>query len=131
MNILDALLTKSIPTTLRGRVRHTGGAFPDDMEVEDGYPSDAAVEAIGLVAFDDVDRWMRDMFPAALRSLPCVTVDVAEVDGKCEIQVSTGGWSGVESVVWEVLEHPIMRMSLATKHRGGHYVFLVPLATRA
>lgn len=127
MTLLDALLTRSIPASLHGRVRRTEGTFPDDMEVDDGYPSDAAVEAIGRVAIADVRRWMHDIFPLALRSIPYAHVEVTDGTGEREIKVSTGGWSGVESVIWEVLAHPIMRMFLDTEHRGGHYVFRVPL----
>jgi hypothetical protein len=126
MSLLDALLTNAIPESLRGRVRTTAGAFPEDLEVEDGYPSDAAVEAIGMVSIADADRWMRDVFPFALASLPYAHVGFTDEGGYRTITVSTGGWSGVESVVYEVLDHPIMRLRLRTQERGGHYVFAVP-----
>jgi hypothetical protein len=126
-DILDALLTRSVPTSLRGRVRSTNGAYPDDMEVEDGYPSDAAVEAIGMVAIADAARWMRDVFPLALGSIPYALVECEDEEDDRVIHVSTGGWSGVEAVVWAVLDHPIMRLYRSSEQRGGHYVFRVPL----
>ncbi len=114
----------------QGRIRGGIGAFPEDLEIDDGYPSDARVEEIGLVCVLDARRWLRDVMPSAINALPC---GHAEVEPSTEygqpsvrITVTTGGWSGVESVVYAVLDHPIMRRCLVERRRGGLYVFEVP-----
>ena len=77
------------------------------------------------------------MFPHAVNSLPCGRATVEMIpdpltDGQLvEITVVTGGWSGVESIVWEVLDHFVMRRRLAAEYRGGKYVFHVPEGKQA
>lgn len=128
MNLLDSLLTHRIPRTLRGQVRFKNGTWPDDLEVDaNGYPSDAAVEAISMVAVADARRWLLEVFPDALRATGYAKVSVVDSETERRIEFSTGGWSGAEAIAWAVLEHPVMRLYRSSEFRGGHYVFKVPL----
>jgi hypothetical protein len=129
MTLLDALLTRSVPDSLKSLVpRMTGGTFPESFSVdENGDPDDEIVDEIAMVAVDDAERWLRDAFPAAMQAIPYARVSVQDADGMRQISLSTGGWSGCESVIWAVLEHSVMRRCLRTEMRGGHYVFVVPL----
>jgi hypothetical protein len=120
---------RCLASLCRGRVRIDHGAFPDDLEIEDGYPSDARVDEIGCVSIRDARRWLRDVMPAAINALPCGGAEVVPfVDdyGKPSLRITvvTGGWSGVETIVYAVLDHPIMRTYLRGEKRGL-YVFEV------
>lgn len=126
-DLLNAMLTRSVPRSLNGSVRDKDGAWPDDMEIEDGYPSNAAVEAIGMVAVADARRWLLEVFPDALRATGYAKVSVVDSETERRIEFSTGGWSGSEAIAWAVLEHPVMRLYRSSEFRGGHYVFKVPL----
>lgn len=126
VSLLDALLIGAVPTSLQGQCRDKDGTWPDDLNIADDYPSDEAVEAISMVSVADAHRWMYDVFAYALRSIPYARVSVNDDGNERRIEVSTGGWSGVESVIYAALEHPIMRMYKLSERRGGHYVFLVP-----
>ncbi len=130
-NLLNSLLTRSIPRSLRGKVHIDRGTFPTDLEVDDGYPNEDRVAEIAMVSIRRSDEWLRNVFPVEMECLPCASVsveDFAEWTGESvkRISVSTGGWSGCESVIGAVLDHPIMRMRLDYERRGGHFVFLVP-----
>lgn len=132
MTLLDCLLTRTIPSSLRGHVHVDRGAFPDDLEVDDGYPNDDRVAEIAMVSIRRADEWLRDVLPSAILSLPCGHAEVEDAVERWSdrpvkrISISTGGWSGCESIIYAVLEHPVMRRRLVTEHRGGHYVFVVP-----
>jgi hypothetical protein len=124
------LVRRSLASICRGRIRHEHGAFPDDMEIEDGYPSDDRVDEIGCVSMRDAARWLRDVLPHAVNALPCGRAEVEPFDDRgrsmLRITVITGGWSGVESIIYAVLDHTIMRQYVAEQHRGGLYVLEVP-----
>jgi hypothetical protein len=124
---------RCLASLCRGRIRMDHGAFPEDMEIEDGYPSDARVDEIGCVSIRDARRWLRDVMPDAINSLPCGRAEVEPfVDdyGKPSVRITvvTGGWSGVESIIDAVLDHCIMRMCLRETKSGGLYVFEVRAA---
>lgn len=130
--LLNSLLIRTVPYSLQSRYpRISNGTYPVDLEIDDGYPSEAAVETIAMVSFRDARRWLRDMFPKLVAELPCASVVVTDVEDwdrpAKQIAFSTGGWSGCESVIGAVLDHPIMRRHLAQENRGGHYVFILPL----
>jgi hypothetical protein len=121
----------ALSSLCRGRIRMDHGAFPDDMEIDDGYPNDARVDEIGCVSIKDARRWMRDVLPNAINALPCGRAEVEPfVDdfGKPSLRITvvTGGWSGVESIVDAVLDHFVMRMCLRETKIGGLYVFEIP-----
>jgi hypothetical protein len=122
---------RCLASLCRGRVRVGHGAFPDDLEIEDGYPSDARVGEIGCVSIRDARRWLRDVMPAAINALPCGGAEVepsVDAFGKASLRITvvTGGWSGVETIIDAVLDHFVMRMCLRETKSGGRYVFEVP-----
>lgn len=117
----------------QGRIRLDHGSFPTDMEIDDGYPEDARVDEIACVSIRDARRWLREVFPHVVNELPCGCAEIEPfVDDfdrpSLRITVATGGWSGVESVVYAVLDHAIMRQYLDAQCSGGKYVFAVPEA---
>jgi hypothetical protein len=121
---------RCLASLCRGRIRLDHGAYPEDLEIEDGYPSDARVDEIGCVSIRDARRWLREVMPVAINSLPCGHAEVEPfVDdfGKPSLRITvvTGGWSGVESIIDAVLEHFVMRLCLEEQRRGGLYVFEV------
>ena len=121
----------SLGKLLRGSPRAKHGAFPDDLEIEDGYPSDDRVDEIACVSFHDADRWLREILPASINALPCGRADTEEFTDRGQrmvrITAVTGGWSGCESIIYAVLDHPVMRMRVSEQHRGGLYVLKVPV----
>lgn len=122
----------ALATFCRGRIRTDRGAFPLDMEIDDGYPSDAKVDEIACVSIRDARRWLRDVMPEAINALPCGGAEVEPFVsdfGRRELRITvhTGGWSGVESIVYAVLDHMIMRQYLTEQRRGGRYVFEIPV----
>lgn len=130
--LLDALLTRQTPESLRSRLARTReGTYPTTLDVEDGYPSEERVEEIRMVAAVDARRWLHDEFPFLWGSLPCGSVEVREakdiVDRPARrIRVATGGWSGCEDVIYAVLGHFMMATYCKERHSGGAYVFVVP-----
>jgi hypothetical protein len=124
------VVRRSLASLCRGRIRVTHGAFPEDLEIEDGYPSDARVDEIGCVSIRDAVRWLRDVLPHAINALPCGRATVEPFDDRgrsmLRITVITGGWSGVESIVYAVLDHTVMRQFVTEQHCGGLYVLEVP-----
>jgi hypothetical protein len=125
--LVKHLLVGSIPENIRCRwPRPTGGTFPEDFKVnKDGYPDDSTLEEIAMVAVDDSERWLRDVFPSAVMAIPYAKVDVEDVGDERRINFWTGGWSGCESVIGAILDNPVMRLYLMTESRGGRYVFVV------
>lgn len=126
-----AVVRRALASLCRGRTRIDHGAFPDDLEIEDGYPSDARVDEIACVSIRDAERWVRDVLPDAINALPCGRAEVEPVvddrgRAMLRITVITGGWSGCESIIYAVLEHHVMRMYVLEQHRGGMYVLDVP-----
>jgi hypothetical protein len=126
------IVRRTLASICRGRIRLEHGAFPDDMEIEDGYPSDDRVDEIACVSIRDAVRWLRDVLPHAVNALPCGRATVEPFDDRgrsmLRITVITGGWSGVESIVYAVLDHLIMRQFVAEQHRGGLYILEVPVS---
>lgn len=112
--------------------RLVGGADVGHVGDRHGYPSDARVDEIGCVSFRDARRWLRDVLPHAINALPCGGAEVEafpDVRGRAMLRITvvTGGWSGVESIIYAVLDHPIMRGYVTERHRGGLYVLELPV----
>lgn len=130
-DLLDSLLLGGrLPTSVRGstlpRVRE--GAFPTELEVDQhGYPSDAKVEEISLVAGVRCREWLHDVLPEVWKTIGCYgTVQVKDGTEDREIYLATGGWSGCESVIHAVLGNLFMRNYCTTRSAGGGYTFIVP-----
>ena len=61
---------RCLASLCRGRIRMDHGAYPEDMEIEDGYPSDARVEEIarllaGARVSETTRRQARELLRAA------------------------------------------------------------------
>lgn len=133
-DLLNALLARRLPRSLEGtslpRVRE--GAFPTDFDVStEGYPSDEAIEQIGLIAGVDAARWMRDVFPPLFDDMPYSLLETESehtaLGDALRIKCSCRGWSGNESIIGAILSNFWLRQYLETERAGGHYVFVVPL----
>lgn len=129
MELLDALLTGGIPSSILGnplpRVRN--GAYPTDLDVDaDGYPDDDRIDEVAMVAMMDARRWLHDELPHLWDSIRRGRVSTRETFGGKEIHVYTGGWSGCESLINAVLKHIMMARYCKEQTRGGGYTFVVP-----
>ena len=106
------------------------------FEVKDGYPTEESLERLCACNKWDQDFWARFLvfdYPG-IRAQMCggesyVSVtpyfSVKTVEG-VEIDTSTAGWSGVEDIL-SIVEETVASAFLRSWHRGGHYVFRVPL----
>jgi hypothetical protein len=105
----------------------------EDYLDEDGYPTDAALERIKTWPIET--RFSTTALIDFVRSLwhnnewGWREVDAADVLGKDvrRYYVSTGGWSGNESLIraWQANEWG-WHFSWMQTRRGGHYIFEVP-----
>lgn len=113
------------------RVRN--GAFPIDLEMDYGYPSETRVREIELVAAVDAERWIRDALPGIWRAIPCTfleegaTTDILDRPA-VQIRLATGGWSGAEYVIHAVLRNRWLAAYCRERRSGGGYTFVVRAA---
>jgi hypothetical protein len=99
-------------------------AEDEDWLDEDDYPTDAACNHIKGWPLDDVKGLLE--FICSLWRYPDYA-KVAEVEDYTEFRLSTGGWSGNESLLGALREHPIAwPFAWFSSQRGGHHVFKVP-----
>ena len=102
---------------------------------EDGYPTDAALDAIKLWHFSDSKGWFKfieglwwhssmlwkeDDVPHDLRSFKGYEDKMVH-----RYWISTGGWSGNESIIRAMQEnnHMLWTLTWVQSRRGGHYIF--------
>lgn len=93
----------------------------------DGYPTAKTLKAIrnwnpydtpGLMRFVEKAWHYGDIFFSKKNK---------RTIGLTEFKISTGGWSGNESVISALQKnHVFWGMCWESSHRGGHYVFTVP-----
>lgn len=107
------------------------------IEWDDCYPTDESIEA----AMDFFEKATLDFMEAAkflVRELPkcarncCASCEMSDTKDNFGAQVkriefSTGGWSGAEELVGLVESRFDLRNFWKSWHRGGHYVFEVPV----
>jgi len=103
---------------------------------EDGYPTEAslaALRAVDNMAFvpGEAERYLRQELAqcaerccASYEEEPAVNIVDKPV---LHLRFSTGGWSGAESLMAELLRKFWIDHLLAQWNRGGHYIFEVPL----
>jgi hypothetical protein len=101
----------------------------EDMLDEDGYPSEAALEIVRIWHWGDAKGWFE--FIKSIWHLKTSGWKEGETEhewdeGKKVYQynISTGGWSGNESIIREMEKCPMMwDLNWVQSRRGGHYIF--------
>lgn len=109
------------------------GAFPTDLAMDEGYPDDAMVKEIELICANDAERWIREVLPVIWELIPHAFVRTSETTDimdrpAVEIRLSTGGWSGAESVIYAVLRNLWLARFCREQRQGGGYTFVVRAA---
>lgn len=140
MNIGELILTgrRELPDALkhRGPIWVRKSDYPEDAEFEDGYPSEWACERIAMIGPDLAAAWLVDVLPEWWEECghgfpPRVKLGPTEDfwrPGQLDytIRLSTGGWSGLESIIGAVEGSFWLMHFLGNRRRGGHYMFVVP-----
>jgi hypothetical protein len=97
-----------------------------------GYPTDEELERIGTWADDDPLGWFAFIKVCWWSAEWGWTEFDGEDDFKRPLRVfeiSTGGWSGNESIVTAMQNHFILwSLTWQNRRRGGHYTFEVIVA---
>lgn len=108
--------------------------FPP-IEWEEGYPTDASLEAFGAVKDFPIDwsvagRFLRQELAKCAEHCCASYEEEAATDllGKpcTHLHFSTGGWSGAESLISALLGKFWIEHLHIQWNRGGHYIFEVP-----
>ena len=102
-----------------------------DEEVldDDGYPTDAALEAIKIWHWSDSKGWFE--FINSIWHLKSWGWSEGEEDHEWDkgdkvyrYHISTAGWSGNESIIHAMQENvPMWHAVWVQSRRGGHYIF--------
>ena len=98
-----------------------------DMVDGDGYPTDAALWCVENWPWDDQRGWFD--FINSIWWMPewgWTEVDEPGWDDEVEhlIKMSTGGWSGNESVILAMQKNNMLwYLTWVQSRRGGHYIF--------
>lgn len=96
-----------------------------DMQDDDGYPTEVALEIIERWGFYNHNELFK--FMESIWWTPSFGWHETETDNGIEYQLSTGGWSGNESIIY-ALEHNknhVWHCCWVQSRRGGHYIFEV------
>jgi hypothetical protein len=103
----------------------------EEMLDEDGYPSDAALEIVRIWPFDgDIREWF-DFIKSSIWWASDWGWHQGEqphdydADKKVyRYSISTGGWSGNESIIRAMESNSMMwHLHWVQSRRGGHYIF--------
>lgn len=103
--------------------------FQHDMFDEDGYPTDEALQIVKLWHWDDIPGWFK--FIKELWWMPdwgWKEIEEPHSRKKNEMvkehHISTGGWSGNESIIHAMEKNDMMwHLCWEQSRRGGHYIF--------
>jgi hypothetical protein len=103
----------------------------EEMLDEDGYPSEAALEIVRIWPFNGDTREWFDFIKSAIWWAPDWGWHEGEepheykADEKVyRYNISTGGWSGNESIIREMQNNSMMwHLHWVQSRRGGHYIF--------
>ena len=98
-----------------------------DYEIfdDDGYPTDEFLNSISGWHWED---GFNDLLAHAMHGHIYPTYRSEEVDEKGNHiwRISTGGWSGNESIINALKDNPMFwAMCWVQSRRGGHYIFEV------
>jgi hypothetical protein len=101
----------------------------EDLQDEDGYPTEAALEIIKLWGYDDskgLFEFIKSIWwmPSFGWHEKTVSHEWKEDIKVYQYHISTGGFSGNESLIRALQENWIMwTTSWVQSRRGGHYIF--------
>ena len=94
----------------------------DEILDEDGYPTDEFLEVLRSwphqKGFDELlqEAMKAHIYPSYWQR--------EEDDGKAVWNISTGGWSGNESIIYALEDNDVFWFSCwVQSRRGGHYIF--------
>lgn len=106
----------------------------NELQDDDGYPTEAALKAIEIWHWDDAKGWFKfieDLW--AYRSWGWKEVDGPHEWSDLEqykdkvvhrYYISTAGWSGNESIIGAMQDNSMMwHLNWVESRRGGHYIF--------
>ena len=98
------------------------GSFDGEIFDDDGYPAD---EFLGFIASWDFKRGFDELMVFAMKGHTYRDrVDRTVQDEKAVWTISTGGWSGNESIICALMENTLFwMMCWVQSRRGGHYIF--------
>lgn len=89
------------------------------------YPTDAELQRIKGWPYTDTPGWLE--YIASIWHWPDWGIERKERDGELYLHLSTGGWSGNESIVDAMQEnHWAWAQTWYSSRRGGHYIFILP-----
>lgn len=100
----------------------------NDMWDDDGYPTNYALEIVRIWHWSDSKGWF-DFIKSIWWSPDWGWKEqevIDEISNKKEYcyYISTGGWSGNESIIRHMQENQMMwAMCWVQSRRGGHYIF--------
>lgn len=89
---------------------------------EDGYPTEDALEAIKIWDHRDSLGWfafIKDIWHLKSWGWTEVVTD----QGRRAFNISTGGWSGNESIINAMQDNFLWDLRWVQSRRGGHYIF--------
>jgi hypothetical protein len=99
-----------------------------ELQDEDGYPTEAALEIISIWHWSEPKGWFDTI--KSLWWMPDwgwkEQLAMDEITGKEEYcyYISTGGWSGNESIIAAMQKNEMMwHFNWVQSRRGGHYIF--------
>lgn len=95
------------------------------MEIfdEDGYPTEEFLEEIRKW---DYTKGFTSLLEFALKghTYPTYWERLDSIDDKTTWNISTGGWSGNESIVYALMDNKMFWLCCwIQSRRGGHYIF--------
>lgn len=103
----------------------------EDMLDDDGYPSEAALEIVRIWPFHGDSREWFDFIKSSILWAPDWGWHEGKESHDCDADkkvyrynISTGGWSGNESIIREMESNSMMwHLHWVQSRRGGHYIF--------
>lgn len=92
---------------------------------EDGYPTEEALQLIEKWSYEDAENWFKFIESIWwMRDWGWSESISPEDDKVLCYNVSTGGWSGNESIIKAMQQNWILwSTTWVSSRRGGHYVF--------
>lgn len=95
---------------------------------EDGYPTEETLKKIALWDYNDPEGWFDFIKPLWMHRdwgwHESIEMDGIKNKQVCRLYISTGGWSGNESIITAMRENSLLwHFQWYSSRRGGHYIF--------